>query len=173
MHTGVPGEQPPLSSGAWLQASTAASGFTDVGTVVYGRSLRTRGWIIFLSLTYWLWLYCLESAIYTEDLSATLGVPSRRNWVQDASWAEVMRARSSNQRHRSSPDAPCRPLKSARRNRTKYTHISAAHEPSDHSLVCWEMYYVLSKLQTYVQIKIKPTISNTAGYQWLRINETN
>lgn len=47
-------------------------GSVDVRTTISRRALRSGGQIVFLSLTYWLWLYCLESAIYTEDLSATL-----------------------------------------------------------------------------------------------------
>lgn len=54
-------------------------GSVDVRTTISRRALRSGGQIIFLSLTYWLWRYSLESVIYTEDLSATLLVPLGRN----------------------------------------------------------------------------------------------
>lgn len=52
-----------------------------VCTMFYKGALRMRKHIIFPALTYLFWLYGLESAIQTEDLSATLSVLLGRNWV--------------------------------------------------------------------------------------------
>lgn len=123
--------QQPAGSQMWVPSFTDALWEREAG--LYFSLWRTGFGYTVWNLPFTLKIYQSHWESHQEGTGYKMPLEPKW-WEQGISWKL-----SSNQRHRSSPDAHWWPLKFARTNRTKYTHISGAHGPSDHNLVCWEM----------------------------------